>query len=168
VETASRGALAEMRQMLGVLRHGDGAGPDGDGSVEPAPGLDAVDRLAEEVRAGGQPVTLRRTGSLDAVPADAGLCAYRVVQEALTNTVRHAPGANVTVTLDATDNTLTVDVTDDGTGPADRPRSDQPRYGLLGLRERVGAAGGTVDAGPRDDGPGWRVVARLPVQGEVR
>jgi signal transduction histidine kinase len=159
IETASRGALGEMRQMLGVLR----AGPDdGAGRTGAQPGLADVDTLVERARTGGHAVTVQRSGPLDEVPAAAGLCAYRVVQESLTNVVRYAPGAAVTVTLAAAE-ALTVEVLDErggGPSPADPQR---PHYGLTGLAERVGAAGGTLEVGPRRDGVGWRVSATVPL-----
>jgi len=158
IESASRGALGEMREMLGVLR----AGPDvGTG---PSPGLADLDGLVERTRAGGHEVTVHRSGALDEVPTAAGLCAYRVVQEALTNVVRHAPGAAVTVTVTAAD-ALTVEVVDERVDGVPPP-ADRPHYGLLGLAERVGAAGGTVEAGPRADGAGWRVAASVPLRRE--
>jgi len=163
IEAASRGALAEMRQLLGVLRQDH---PDADGT--PAPGLDGIDALADRARGVGHAVAVVRSGPLDGVPAAAALSAYRVVQEALTNTVRHAPGASIVVSLRAADDALAIEVTDDGgagrAGNAATPAEDGPRYGLIGLRERLTAAGGTVEAGPRGNGPGWRVAARLPVE----
>jgi signal transduction histidine kinase len=156
VEEASRGAMAEMRQMLGVLRLGEV-------DAEPAPGLGRLDALAEDARAAGNRVTVDRIGSLDAVPAAAGLTAYRVLQEALTNAIRYASGATIAITLRASEDNLTIEVTDDGTGSAGAD-GDRPSYGLLGLRERIAAAGGTLEAGPRDDGPGWRVAAQLPLR----
>jgi signal transduction histidine kinase len=161
MEQASRGALSEMRQLLGVLRHGavDAA---------PAPGLGGIQALADDVRAAGHIVTLHQSGPLDGVPPAVNLCAYRVVQEAVTNAVRHAPGAAIAISLQVTAHEFTLEVTDDGTerpaGPASREGG--PRYGLMGLAERVGSAGGTIDAGPRMDSPGWRVVARLPLAEE--
>jgi signal transduction histidine kinase len=159
IETASRGALGEMRQMLGVLR----AGPDdGAGRTDAQPGLADVDSLVEQARSGGHAVTVQRSGTLDEVPAAAGLCAYRVVQEALTNVVRYAPGAAVTVTLAAAE-ALTVEVLDARGDGAPPPDPDRPHYGLIGLAERVGAAGGTLEVGPRRDGVGWHVTATVPL-----
>jgi len=164
IEAASRGALGEMRQMLGVLRAGRDDGADGAGRTGAQPGLADVDTLVEQARTGGHAVTVQRSGPLDGVPAAAGLCAYRVVQEALTNVVRHAPGAAVTVTL-ATGDALTVEVVDERADGASPPDPDRPHFGLLGLAERVGAAGGTLEAGPRGDGVGWRVTATVPLSG---
>ncbi|HEU4948295.1 MAG TPA: sensor histidine kinase [Kribbella sp.] len=155
VEEASRGALAEMRQMLGVLRLGEA-------DAAPAPGLDRLEALAEHARAAGHEVMVYCTGPLEAVPAAAGLTAYRVLQEALTNSIRHAVGAPIAITLHASDGNLTVEVSDEGTGGATADTA-RPSYGLLGLRERIAAAGGTLEAGPRDDVPGWRVAAQLPL-----
>jgi signal transduction histidine kinase len=161
VERASRGALAEMRQLLGVLRQGDA-------DDAPAPGLDGVEALADGARAAGHAVIVHRSGPLETVPAAAALCAYRVVQEAVTNSVRHAPGAAISVTLQVAAQDLTVEVVDGGAGrPADAgPADGGARYGLVGLRERVVAAAGTIDAGPRQDGAGWRVTVRLPLREE--
>jgi len=162
VEQASRGALAEMRQLLGVLRQ---SGADD----APVPGLGGVEALADSARAAGHAVVVHRSGEVESVPAAPALCAYRVVQEAVTNAVRHAPGAPITVTVCVTAQDLTAEVVDDG---ADRPAGAEPgdgdaRYGLVGLRERVGAAGGTIDAGPRQDRAGWRVAVRLPLRQEA-
>jgi signal transduction histidine kinase len=159
IEAASRGALGEMRQMLGLLR----AGPDdGAGRTGAQPGLADVDTLVEQARTGGHSVSVHRSGPLDEVPAAAGLCGYRVVQEALTNVVRYAPGAAVTVTLAAAE-ALTVEVLDERRDDAPPPDPDRAHYGLIGLAERVGAAGGTLDVGPRRDGVGWRVSATVPL-----
>jgi signal transduction histidine kinase len=161
MEKASRVALAEMRQLLGVLRQG---------AVEaaPAPGLDAIQALADDASAAGHAVTVHRSGPLDGVPPAVSLCAYRVVQEALTNAVRHAPGAAIAISLQVAAHEFTVEVTDDGIDRPAGPASEEggARYGLMGLAERVGTAGGTIDAGPRVDSPGWRVVARLPLAEE--
>jgi signal transduction histidine kinase len=124
-----------------------------------------LDALVERTRAGGHTVTVHRSGGLDDVPTAAGLCAYRVVQEALTNVVRHAPGAAVTLTLTAAE-ALTVEVVDERVDGVPPP-ADRPHYGLLGVAERVGAAGGTVEAGPRSDGAGWRVAASVPLRREA-
>jgi signal transduction histidine kinase len=162
VEDASRGALAEMRQVLGILRLGE---------ADPAPavGLDRLDALAQAARAAGHRVTVDRAGALDAIPAAVGLTAYRVLQEALTNATRHAAGAPIAITLHAGDDNLTIEVIDAGassTGGTGGTAAggDRPSFGLVGLQERVTAAGGTLEVGPRDDAPGWRVAARLPMR----
>ena len=97
-------------------------------------------------------------GDLDGVPPGVGLAAYRVVQEALTNALRHAGARRARVRLDSTVGTLLIEVTDDGRGPNGRPVRG---HGLVGMRERVAVYGGSVDAGPEADG-GFRVAARLP------
>ena len=175
VEQASRGALAEMRQLLGVLRR-DNA------DATPAPGIGGlggiggIGGLADDARAAGRVVTVHRSGRLDTVPPVIGMCAFRVVQEAVTNAVRHAPGAAIAISLNVVGGVLVVEVTDEGAGDpagAGDPNShgdpagadDRPRYGLAGLRERVVATGGTIEAGPRVDRSGWRVAARLPMTG---
>jgi signal transduction histidine kinase len=152
VESTSRGAMREMRQLLGVLRE---AGTPG---RAPSPGLADLDALAEGVRATGARVEVEREGDLTAVPAAVELSAYRVAQEALTNVVKHAPGASVVVRLAADARFLRVRVADDGDGPAEPAR---PGHGLTGISERVGALGGTVEAGPT--GRGWVVEAVLPL-----
>jgi signal transduction histidine kinase len=161
VEAASRGALAEMRSLVGVLRT--------DVGLEPAPGLDGIAALASTAHAAGVPVTVDSAVD-DAVPAAVGLCAYRVVQEALTNAARHAPGAAVAISVRVDDRALRVEVADDGPGgpggSGGSAADGRARYGLVGLRERVAAAGGTLEAGPGPGGRGWRVVARLPLAEE--
>lgn len=156
IEVASRAALAEMRQLLGVLRHGAT-------DSEPLPGLDGIEGLADRARAAGHSVIIDRSGPLTAVQPASALAAYRVVQEALTNVIRHAPGSAVQVTLAMSSAALAVQVEDTGSSQPPAPGDDRPRYGLVGLTERVEAAGGTVAAGPRSDHAGWRVAARLPI-----
>jgi signal transduction histidine kinase len=155
ISTSSRDALAELRRLLGVLRSGDDT-PDG---LEPAAGLADLPALAERVREAGVDVELAVTGDPAAVPAGAGLTAYRIVQEALTNTVRHAgPGTRARVAVACGAGCVDLEVTDDGAGaPVVGPVGSG--RGLVGMRERVEVFGGELDAGP--DGAGWRVAARL-------
>ncbi|EYR63436.1 histidine kinase [Actinotalea ferrariae CF5-4] len=157
VSQTSRSALGEVRRILGALR------TDGEG-YRPQPGLDDLEDLAAELRAAGVPVELRMTGSPDPVPAALALTAYRLVQESLTNVVRHAGGAAATVTVTRGAEALDVEVTDDGP-PAPRPRGMEAPggHGQLGMRERVAVWGGTLEAGPRPDG-GYRVHAVLPLE----
>jgi signal transduction histidine kinase len=157
VSHTSRSALAEVRRILGALR------TDGEG-YRPQPGLEDLEDLAAELRAAGVPVTLRMDGSPDPVPPALALTAYRLVQESLTNVVRHAAGAAATVTVTHGADALDVEVTDDGP-PAPRPRDgDAPGgHGQLGMRERVAVWGGTLDAGPLPGG-GYRVHAVLPLE----
>jgi signal transduction histidine kinase len=161
MERASRDALAETRQVLGLLRRGDA-------DAAPTPGLDGIEALADRARAAGHVVTVNRAVPPDSVPPAVGLCVYRVVQESVTNAIRHAPGATIAIALNVTVDECTVEVTDDGIGRPDGRASgdDGPRYGLMGLVERVGAMGGTIDAGRRGDRPGWQVVARIPLPKE--
>lgn len=173
VEEASRGALDELRRVLGLLRADDE--PDGPGlpgavpALAPAPGLADLDSLAAMVHEAGTPVRLTVTGEAASVPAAAGLTAYRIVQEALTNVVRHAPGARASVRVGIGAAGMRILVTDTGaaTGHAPAPGGpDDPagggRHGLLGMRERTAVFGGTLDAGPLPGG-GFQVAAFLPV-----
>jgi signal transduction histidine kinase len=158
ISTSSRDALGELRRLLSVLRSDEpGAGaPDG---LAPAAGLADLPALAERVREAGVAVELAVTGDTAAVPAGAGLTAYRIVQEALTNTVRHAgPGSSARVRVTCGAGCVDVLVTDDGAGtPVPGPAGSG--RGLVGMGERVEVFGGELDAGP--DGDGWRVAARL-------
>lgn len=153
-----REALNEMRGLLGVLRaSSEDAAPT---PAEPQPGLSDLLALIERIRATGQRVDY----DPDDLPNDrssaVGLTAYRVVQEAMTNVIRHAgPGASARVTLTSERDDLVIEVTDDGTTPVDAP----PGRGLIGMRERVDAVGGALDAGPAERG--WRIRARLPWEG---
>jgi signal transduction histidine kinase len=153
IEQTGRDALGELRLLLDAMRPEDDA-PE----HAPAPGLDRLDELAEPLRAGGLDVVMRREGD-GAVPAGVDLSAYRIVQEALTNTLRHARAtrAEVVLTLDA--DALDVDVRDNG-----RPAvaSGAGGHGLVGMRERATMLGGSFEAGPMPDG-GYRVHARLPL-----
>ncbi|GIJ73556.1 sensor histidine kinase [Virgisporangium ochraceum] len=156
IETASRGALTELRQLLGVLR----AGTQPDDQLAPTPGVADLARLAAQAEQAGLRVTTRLDG-VDGLPEVLGLTVYRIVQEALTNAVRHAAPAGCRVTVAAVDGALTVEVVDDGGGAGG---GGADGYGLLGMRERVAVHGGTLAAGPRPGG-GFRVAARLPYGG---
>jgi signal transduction histidine kinase len=156
VEATSRGAMREMRAMVGVLREQP---PTAAGS---APDLDGLPALVEQAGRAGVRAVLDPVGDLRQVPPVVGRCAYRVVQEALTNVVRHAPGAAGTVRLEARDGWLQVEVTDRG-GTAAAPVSPSGGHGLVGMRERVELLHGTMQAGPLDGG-GWAVRASLPLQ----
>jgi signal transduction histidine kinase len=154
VEATGRAALTEMRRMVGVLRDANSA-PD----LQPPPTLDQLDRLIEGCRRAGLVVELRCEG--DRVPLAAGLdlTAYRLVQEALTNTLRHARASRADVVLTYSGDSLAVRVTDDGAGPAPNAESGN---GLLGMRERVNVYGGDLRVGPGPNG-GFEVVADLPL-----
>jgi signal transduction histidine kinase len=165
ISATSRGTLAEMRRLLGVLRDSDGAR-----SHSPAPGLADLPRLVDDVRAVGVPATLHVEGTADGVHAGIELSAYRVVQEALTNVLKHAgKPTRVDVTVRHLPGSLTVEVTDDGRGlaarsgngvAADAP-ADGSGHGLVGMRERVELWGGELSVGPAPGG-GYRVKALLP------
>jgi signal transduction histidine kinase len=155
VEATSRQALVEMRRPLGVLRQE--AEPSG--SLAPSPGLAEVDALAADVARAGARVEVRIEGSRPALPLGLDLSAYRIVQEALTNVVRHAGPAAARVRICYALDTVDIEVTDDGRG-AGTGRADG--HGIAGMRERAALYGGSLDAGPLPEG-GFRVAARLPV-----
>ena len=169
IEDSGRQALNEMRRLLGMLR-GPGEEPD----VTPQPGLGELPALAESVRAVGLPVRLVVDGEGAAVPAAVGVSAYRIVQEALTNVLKHAGSAHAEVIVGCADDAVTIDGTDDGdglqgtlvpAGPASPAGEDEARAGgrgLTGMRERAALFGGELRAGPRPGG-GFAVRARLPI-----
>ncbi|MEV4624524.1 histidine kinase [Asanoa sp. NPDC049573] len=154
VETTGRTALRELRGVLGVLTTGTEA------ELAPPPGLDAVPELIARVRDAGMSIDYRVIGEPRPIPVSIGLTAYRIAQEALTNTVKHAAGASASVIVEYTADQLRVEVTDAGSPAA--PAATGAGYGLAGLRERVCADGGTLHAGRRLTG-GYRVRALLPL-----
>jgi signal transduction histidine kinase len=165
VEATSRAALTELRRMLGVLRQDS----EPLGSLAPVPGLADLDGLLAEVAKAGLAVKLRVEGTRPELPAGVDLSAYRIVQEALTNVVKHAGPARAEVTIRYRDQDVTVEVTDDGRGIT-APTGDGRAgvgHGLIGMRERVAAFGGDLEAGPRPGG-GFRVAARLPLAADRR
>lgn len=154
ISTTSRSTLAELRRLLGVLRD------DGDGANHaPAPGLCDLDRLAREVSDAGVPVELQVEGSISDVPPGVDFTGYRIVQEALTNVLRHAGPSTAKVRVAHAPGALRIEVRDDGRGV--NGRSTGTGHGLMGMRERVAVYGGRLDAGPVDGG-GFRVTAELP------
>ncbi|GAA1586626.1 sensor histidine kinase [Kribbella karoonensis] len=155
-----RASLTEMRKMLGLLKQ-DEQSELGPHQPRPQPGVSSLPELIENVREAGLAVEYTVTGQVRELPALLGLTAYRIVQEGLTNTLKHAgPGARTSVALDFGREMLTVVVTDDGRGAGVAPSAD-PGHGLVGMRQRVSVSGGTVSAGPKAGG-GYEVVARLP------
>ncbi|MFB7949687.1 sensor histidine kinase [Kitasatospora phosalacinea] len=157
---AARDALAEMRRLLGVLREDERAAP----ARAPQPGLAALGDLLEQARrAGGGTVRLVVRGTPAPLGPGAELAAYRIVQEALTNARRHAPGAAVEVELHHTAAALELRVRDHGPGPGSGPRQGGG-HGLTGMRERAAAVGGTLRTGPGPGG-GFAVTAHLPAEG---
>ncbi|WP_308315945.1 ATP-binding protein [Streptomyces sp. CC228A] len=169
VEHAGRQALDELRHLLGVLR----PSADRDG-LGPQPGLADLGPLVEQVREAGLEVSVR-CGPQQPLPARVELSVYRIVQEALTNVLKHSgPGARaeVVVRREPSGGGLTVEVRDDGrgaaaTGSAPDPDRSAPGHGIVGMRERALLLGGGLDAGPLPGG-GFRVVARLPLGGEAQ
>jgi signal transduction histidine kinase len=167
VEATSRDALTELRRMLGVLRHDD----DRPASLIPAPGVASLAPLVEQVRATGVVVSLDlRSSKAAGLSATADLAIYRIVQEALTNVVKHASSATVTVELRDEPGALVLEILDDGGGglapyPAPFEVVDA-HHGIIGMRERVALFNGSFDARPRPEG-GFRVFAKLPLEGIV-
>ncbi|MFJ2592796.1 sensor histidine kinase [Streptomyces erythrochromogenes] len=173
IAASARESLGEMRRLLTVLRAPDGAGGagdptgsdgGGDGARAPQPGIGRLQQLVEATVRAGQPVELSlAAGAAQAAPPAVDLSAYRIVQEALANVVRHAPGAPTRVSVTVDDEVLVLVVN----GPAARDAVVEPDgpgtgHGLVGMRERVRLTGGTLDTGPLPDG-GFRVAARLPL-----
>jgi signal transduction histidine kinase len=158
IETTSRAALAEMRRMLGMLRGAESAAR---GALVPAPGLGDLDALVADVVRSGITVDVRVDGHRGEVPAGVDLAAYRIVQEALTNVIKHAGRVRVTVAVRYTDDAVTVEVDDDGEEPLESPVPPTPGHGLVGMRERVAMYHGDLDVGRRPRG-GFHVAARLP------
>jgi signal transduction histidine kinase len=152
IEATGRSALAELRRLLISVRE-DGAG------FAPQPGLENLDELVAQVRAAGLAVAVHVEGETRPLPAGIGLSAYRVVQEALTNTLRHAGATRAEVALRYVDDALEVQVRDDGIG---RGNGDGGGRGLVGMRERVALFGGSFAAGPGPAG-GFVVDARFPL-----
>ncbi len=164
ISTTGRQALTEMRRLLGVLRAGD----DGGGEYVPQPGVDQLTDLIEQVRGAGLPVAFELEGESRPLASGVELTAYRIVQEALTNTRKHGgPEARATVRLTFGDSDLSLLIEDDGRGAQQElyegGGEDGQGQGLIGMRERVGMVSGTLDAGPRPGG-GFRINAVLPVK----
>jgi signal transduction histidine kinase len=185
IRAASKDGLRELRATLDLLRSAPPAAGEASSAeladpTQPAPGLDRLDVLAARVRAAGLPVSVTVTGQPRDLPALTGLSAFLIIQEALTNTLRHAGPATATVTVHYAADALCIEVADTGRGPggpaapgnqgtgngAGRAAGGEagihPGYGLRGMRERAAVAGGTVEAGPRPQG-GFLVATRLPL-----
>lgn len=157
ITDVSQQALVELRSVLGVLREGDETAPR-----TPASSLARVGELVGRARAAGLKVQVSQEGGPEDLPASVDLAAYRILQEALTNSARHAPGSNVSVRVAHADGCLVIEVTDDGQASPGNPVSGSGN-GVIGMTERAQALGGTLEAHHRDGG-GYRVCARLPVR----
>ena len=162
INEVSGQALVELRSVLGVLRAVDEGAPRA-----PAPGLARLGDLADTAAAAGLAVQVEESGQRAPLPADVDLAAYRIVQEALTNSARHSGGTNAIIRIVYGEDTLVVEVDDDGAWRAPGRSPGQPRgpgSGIAGMTERAAALGGTLQAGPRPGG-GFAVRARLPLPG---
>lgn len=164
ISSTGRQALTEMRRLLGLLRAGDAVG----GEYVPQPGVDQLGDLIEQVRGAGLPVDFQVEGESRPLASGVELTAYRIVQEALTNTRKHGgPDARANVRLTFRDSELALLIEDDGRGAQqelyESGGEDGQGQGLIGMRERVGMVAGTLDAGPRPGG-GFRISAVLPVK----
>jgi signal transduction histidine kinase len=154
IKRSSGDALTDLRATLGLLRDSDQAAP-----VGPAGGLDELETVADQLRSAGVEVTID-VDTVGAVPTPVQSAGYRIVQESLTNVLRHANAHAVGVVIRADDDMLTIVIADDGTGP--EGASTGSSAGVRGMRERAKALGGTLDAGPGPQG-GWRVEATMPL-----
>jgi signal transduction histidine kinase len=159
VERSGEQSLAELRRILALLRE-----PQQTAESRPQPSLAELDELVASYRDAGLPVRLEVIGEPLRLPGGVELSVYRIVQEALTNTLKHADPSNVTVTLAFRDARLELEVVDDGTPTTPGPATTG--QGIIGMRERVALLGGELQTGPREGG-GFRVVARLPLGGEA-
>jgi signal transduction histidine kinase len=155
VSEVGRSALSDMRAMFGVLRDSEPLP-----GLEPQPGVGGLGALAERVRATGLPVDLTIEGTPFPLGAAAGLTVYRIVQEALTNTIRHASAGRASVTIGYDAPLVHVRIGDDGTAPPPPEATAQRGHGIDGMRERAALHGGTLLAGPAPGG-GWAVSATL-------
>jgi signal transduction histidine kinase len=154
IQDTGREAVGELQRMLGLLRAGAA-----ETTLAPQPGAAQLDELVAQIHAAGLPVRLEVDGTPRPLPPGIELAGYRIVQEALTNTLKHAGVASATVLMRYEQRALEIEVVDNGRGGASNGRG----HGLIGMRERVALYGGELDAGPRPQG-GFRVCARLPVE----
>ena len=161
IESTGRQALTDMERMLGILR---GTG-EADEALSPQPGLSDIESLAAQVSQAGLPVEVAVEGMPVALPSSVDLSAYRIIQEALTNALKHAGPAHASVKIRYGSDSLELEITDDGQGASgERAADDEGGRGLIGMRERVSLFGGELSVGPRLGG-GFRVHVRLPLEG---
>jgi len=161
IKDVSKDALRELRSVLDVLRCGDE-----EPVRAPTPSLTYLEDLVSRAATGGLQIRTEITGSLDRLPAGVDLAAFRILQEALTNVIRHAGPACATVRVTRGEHDLVLEVDDDGGNAAPATSSDGVGSGIKGMQERASALGGVVEVGPRAEG-GFRVSARLPLDGET-
>jgi signal transduction histidine kinase len=159
IEETGRSGMAEMRRLIGVLK-----ADDQDAELMPQPGLGQLDQLLDTVRSAGLPVEVVVEGTSRPLPPGVDLTAYRIVQEGLTNVLKHAGSAHARVTVRYDDAAIAVEVADDGRGVLTDP-ADGSGHGLLGMRERVAVFDGTLETGARPGG-GFVLRARIPLIGE--
>jgi signal transduction histidine kinase len=153
IEESGRSALTELRRLLGIVRTRE------QGRLEPQPGLGALADLLEQVRATGLEIELELEGEIGELPTGVDLSAYRIVQEALTNTLKHASAGHARVRLSRRAGELELEIADDGAGPGEESADG---HGLIGMQERAALLGGVLEAGPTPDG-GFAVKARFPL-----
>jgi signal transduction histidine kinase len=151
IAETGRGAILQLRRALGTLRSEDGVA---------RPGIDSLRDLIARTRQSGLKVRLQQDGRRSTVPPDVDIAVYRIVQESLTNTIKHAAAHEVLVRLHWAESALQVQVSDDGRGPRPGPKEG---HGMIGMRERVMACGGTLRTGPGPAGAGFAVFATLPI-----
>ncbi|WP_223199069.1 sensor histidine kinase [Solihabitans fulvus] len=161
IADTGREALDEMRRLLAVLRLEREPDEQGATSYDPTPGLSQLGDLLDRMRGAGMPVELVTAGAERSLAPGLDLCAYRVIQESLTNVLKHTDAASVTVTLHYHAHELVVRIRDDGAGAGSKPDGKGSGQGVIGMRERARLYGGTLIAGPRPDG-GFDVVLMLP------
>jgi signal transduction histidine kinase len=163
IEATSRETLAGLRRMMTGLRRAEPEPGPGQAPLDPAPGLAGIERLAAMTLEAGVQVDVDWHGSREPLPADIDLSAFRIIQEAVTNVVRHAGTGQCQVSIDQRDGYLSIEVTDCGRGGS----AAGSGYGITGMRERAALLGGDFSAGPRPGG-GFRVAARLPLPAPAR
>src|SRR5580658_6493845 len=168
IEATSRETLSGLRRMVTGLRQADPESGPGQAPPDPAPSLAGLERLAATTRDAGVRVEVDWHGSREPLPADIDLAAFRIIQEAVTNVVRHAGTDRCQVAIGRQDEELSIEVTDSGRGaPASKLSPAGTAYGITGMRERAALLGGELSVGPRPGG-GFRVAARLPLPAPAR